>query len=315
MNADSLSPFIQFSRDEWSALKQSTPLLLTDEDLNGIRGLNERLSLVEVADIYLPLSRLLNLHVIASQNLERVTHLFLGTPAARVPYIIGIAGSVAVGKSTTARIIQKLLQHWPDHPRVDLVTTDGFLFPNHVLESRGILNRKGFPESYDVRALIEFLSAVKSGRPEVAAPVYSHLYYDIIPGKFQIVQQPDILIVEGLNVLQTPPRGGGIRGSRVFVSDFFDFSVYIDAEVEDIQKWYVERFLVLRETAFRNEESYFHRFSELNEQEAIETASSIWRQINEVNLLQNILPTKDRARLILQKGPHHEVERVRLRKI
>lgn len=310
----SVSPYVDFTRQQWAALRESTPLTLTEDDLDRLRGLNERVSMDEVVEAYLPLSRLLNLYVGATQDLHRATSTFLGEPAAKVPFVIGMAGSVAVGKSTTARILQALLMRWENHPRVDLVTTDGFLHPNAVLEERGLMNRKGFPESYDVRALLRFVADVKSGHPEVAAPVYSHLVYDILPGECQIIRQPDILILEGLNVLQTGTAPPG-HGPITFVSDFFDFSIYVDADRRDIRGWYVERFLTLRETAFQDSASFFHRYAELSEEEAREVASGIWREINEVNLVQNIEPTHDRADLILRKGPDHAVRNVKLRKL
>jgi type I pantothenate kinase len=308
------SPYVRFTREEWARLRASTPLTLTEDDLDHLRGINERIDLDEVADIYLPLSRLLNLYVAASQNLHRVSDTFLGSPAAKVPYVIAIAGSVAVGKSTTARILQALLARWPDHPQVDLVTTDGFLFPNRVLEQRGLMERKGFPESYDLRRLVRFLADVKSGQSEVHAPVYSHLTYDIVPDEEQVVRQPDIVIIEGLTVLQTGDGRGG-RPSQLFVSDFFDFSIYVDALESDIEQWYLERFLTLRETAFTDERSFFHHFAALTEDEAIEVARGIWRSINGLNLHENILPTRERARLVLEKASDHSVRAVRLRKL
>ncbi|HET6794039.1 MAG TPA: type I pantothenate kinase [Acidimicrobiales bacterium] len=310
---DGLSRFRAFTREEWARLRAATPLTLSEDDLAALRGLNDAVSLDEVADIYLPLSRLLNLYVHATQELHRASDIFLGRPAAKVPYVIGVAGSVAVGKSTTARILRALLARWPDHPRVDLVTTDGFLFPHAGLEERGLMGRKGFPESYDQRRLVEFLAAVKSGAAEVAAPVYSHVVYDIVAGERQVVRRPDIVIVEGLNVLQ-----GGLdanRPMRLFVSDFFDFSIYVDASDGDIEQWYVERFLTLRDTIFQDSGSYFHRFAELTTDEAVNTARGIWADINAVNLHQNILPTRERAHLVLEKGADHSVHRVRLRKL
>jgi len=300
--------FVHFSRSRWARLRASTPLTLTDADLADLRGINERLDLDEVATVYLPLSRLLNLQVAAAQALHQATNTFLGKPPEPVPYVLGIAGSVAVGKSTTARILQALLARWPSHPRVDLVTTDSFLHPNRVLLARGILNRKGFPESYDQHALVRFVADVKSGAAEVAAPVYSHLTYDLVPGQQVVVRRPDVLILEGLNVLQA---GGG----RLFVSDYFDFSIYVDAREADIERWYEERFLTLRETAFRDPSSYFRRYGELSVEDAVATARRIWAEINGLNLRENILPTRERARLILEKGPDHLVRGVRLRKL
>lgn len=309
-----LSPYINFTRDEWSALRNSTPLTLTEDELASLRGINDLISLDEVKEIYLPLSRLLNLYVAATQSLHEATHTFLGDSTAKVPYVIGIAGSVAVGKSTTARILQALLARWRNHPKVDLITTDGFLQPTAVLEARGLMKRKGFPESYDRRRLVKFVADVKSGEEEVTAPIYSHLIYDIIPDQVQTFHQPDIMIVEGLNVLQTGV-GSAEQASPVFVSDYFDFSIYVDADEEDIKAWYVERFLTLRRTAFRDPVSYFHRYARLSDTEARQTALKIWEEINGPNLRENILPTRNRAHLILEKGLDHSIQQVKLRKL
>lgn len=307
-----LSPYMTFSAADWGGLRASTPLSLTEGDLEQLRGLNVALSLDEVAEIYLPLSRLLNLYVGASQELYRASDTFLGKLPAKVPFIIGVAGSVAVGKSTTSRVLQTLLARWPNHPQVDLITTDGFLYPNQVLEDRGLMNRKGFPESYDRKRLLEFLARVKSGEPEVTAPVYSHLTYDVLPDEKAVVRQPDILIVEGLTVLQS---GQIDERHPVFVSDYFDFSIYVDAATRDVKDWYVERFFTLRETAFRDPRSYFKRYAELSDEEAEATASDIWSRINEKNLVENILPTRERADLILTKSAGHSVTTVRLRRL
>jgi type I pantothenate kinase len=301
------SLYLEFDRAAWARLRDATPLTLTEADLAELRGINDRVSLAEVEAIFLPLSRLLNLRVAAAQTLHRATDTFLGRPPTRTPFVIGIAGSVAVGKSTFTRILRALLARWPDHPRVDLIATDGFLLPNRVLEAGVGLARKGFPESYDVRALIQFMADVRAGDAAVHAPVYSHQAYDIVPGEFQVVDRPDILLVEGLNVLQTGDP------SRVFVSDFFDFSIYLDADEADIEAWYTERFLALRETVFRDPRSYFHRYAALDDTQAIDTAKTIWRSINGVNLRENIRPTRERARLVLEKGSDHAVRRVRLK--
>ena len=308
------SPYRTFSRDEWSRLRADTPMTLADDDLEALSGLIERVNSAEVTEIYLPLSRLINLHVQASQSLHAVTTKFLSRNDSKMPFIIGVAGSVAVGKSTMARVLQALLARWPAHPKVDLVPTDGFLLPNSALEERGLMERKGFPESFDSGRLLNFLANVKAGRRNVTAPVYSHFSYDIVPGEEITVDQPDILIVEGLNVLQParlPKDGEGIP----FVSDFFDFSIYIDAPLLVIETWYVERFLRLRETGFRDPAAYFHRYASLDDTQARARALSIWKSINEKNLLENILPTRRRADLILAKGADHAVERVELRKL
>lgn len=314
--ASTSTPFVELDRAAWSRLRDSTPLTLTEHDLQRLWGINDRLDLTEVEEVYLPLSRLLDLHISGTDRLRTVTGTFLGAPpdVSRVPFVIGVAGSVAVGKSTIARILRELLSHWPGSPRVDLVTTDGFLRPNAHLVEHGILHRKGFPESYDRRALLRFVAEVKSGAPEVHAPVYSHLTYDIVPDERITVRRPDVLIVEGLNVLQPASvRADGRQG--LAVSDFFDFSLYVDARVEDIREWYVQRFQRLRETAFRDPHSYFHRYAQLSDPEAEATAREIWATINEKNLVENVLPTRPRASLVLTKGPDHAVRRVRLRKI
>ncbi len=308
-----ISRFIEFDREQWKSLRANTPLLLNEDELTLLRGINEQVSLREVEDIYVPLSRLLNLHVAAIQHLHDARQQFLQEHSDEVPYIIGVAGSVAVGKSTFSRVLRACLARWDDHPRVDLVATDGFLYPNQTLELRGLMKRKGFPASYDQRRLLAFLAETKAGVRVVSVPVYSHLHYDIVPGMMETVRQPDILILEGLNVLQSPQAGRS--GSKLFVSDFFDFSIYLDAEDSTIERWYVERFLRLRETVFQNESSYFHRYATLSQAEAVETARNIWREINLVNLVENIRPTRERAHLILKKGEDHAVETVRLRRV
>ena len=311
---DGLSPYRIFSRAEWAERREDTPMTLKAAEVAEVRSLNDRLDMKEVEDIYLPLSRLLSLYVAATKRLFRAQQHFLRTGDAKVPYIIGVAGSVAVGKSTTARVLKALLARWPNTPRVDLLTTDGFLYPNAVLEREGLMEKKGFPESYDLPTLLRFLTDVKAGRSRVRAPVYSHLTYDVMPNEWVEVDRPDILIVEGLNVLQTgrPPKDGK---AIPYVSDFFDFSVYIDAGEEVLLQWYVDRFLTLRGTAFRNPKSYFHRYSRLTDEEAVATATSIWRRINLVNLHDNIQPTRRRADLILRKGESHLVEEVALRRL
>jgi type I pantothenate kinase len=309
-----LSPYRVFSRADWAALRADTPMTLRPDEMARLQSLHDRLDMSEVEDIYLPLSRLLSLYVAAMQRLFRVQQGFLGTEDSKMPFIIGVAGSVAVGKSTTARVLQALLARWPNVPKVDLVTTDGFLFPNAVLEREGLMERKGFPESYDLPALLRFLSDVKAGRRPVRAPIYSHLIYDVLPNRWVEIDRPDILVVEGLNVLQTgrPPKdGSGIP----YVSDFFDFSVYLDASEDLLLRWYVDRFLTLRSTAFSDRKSYFHRYSKLSDEEAVATATEIWTRINLVNLHENILPTRQRATLILRKGESHQVEEVALRRL
>lgn len=304
------TPFLSFNREQWAELRKSVPLKLTEQDLKPLLGFNEDLSLDEVSTIYLPLTRLINYYIDENLHRQTVLHRFLGRNNAKTPYIISIAGSVAVGKSTSARILQSLLSHWPTERKVDLITTDGFLYPLNKLKQDNLLQKKGFPVSYDTSKLIRFLADVKSGKSNVTAPIYSHLTYDIIPDKFNVINKPDILILEGLNVLQT----GNNKTDQTFVSDFVDFSIYVDAEEKLLKEWYIKRFLKFRESAFNDPNSYFKHYASLSKEEAIATASKIWDEINGLNLNQNILPTRERANLILKKGHNHQVELIKLRK-
>lgn len=307
-----MTPYLSFNRQQWAELRNSVPMTLSEEDLIELQGVNESLTMEEAVEIYLPLARLLNLYVAARQSRNSVLNNFLGNQESAPPFIIGIAGSVAVGKSTTARLLKALLSRWENHPKVELVTTDGFLYPKKVLNDREIMHRKGFPESYDIKRLVEFVSDVKAGKPNLEVPVYSHITYDITED-VKVVDRPDVLIIEGLNVLQSGmdyPHDP----HRVFVSDFLDFSLYVDAECDVIEQWYVERFLKFRLGAFTKPGSYFSHYTELTEKAAIEKAHSIWQSINGINLTANILPTKGRAHLILKKGQDHRVEEVLLRK-
>lgn len=311
---DALSPYRVFSRDEWATLRADTPMTLTADDLAKLQSLNDPISLDDVIAIYLPLSRLLSLYVAATQGLFKATQRFLMAEDGKVPYVIGIAGSVSAGKSTTARVLKALLSRWPNTPKVELVTTDGFLMPNAMLDAEGLMERKGFPESYDGTALIRFLADVKAGKSHVEAPVYSHLVYDVVPGETVSVDRPDILIVEGLNVL-LPNRLQKTGKPIPFVSDFFDFSIYLDADEGDLERWYVDRFMRLRDTAFRDPRSFFRKYAALNDQEAETMARGIWHSINLPNLRENILPTRPRADLVLTKGTQHRIEEVALRKL
>ncbi|TNY38771.1 type I pantothenate kinase [Thermomonospora catenispora] len=303
------TPYTALSRAQWAALGADAPLPLTAEELDSLRGLRDPIDLTEVQEIYLPLSRLLHLHFMAEGRLRETVADFLGGAVDRVPFVVGVAGSVAVGKSTVSRLLRTLLSRWPERPHVELVATDSFLHPNRVLAERGLMDRKGFPESYDRRALLEFVTAVKAGASETTIPVYSHLHYDIVPGARQTVRRPDVLILEGLNVLQPPPPGS------LAVSDFIDFSIFLDARVEHIRDWFLERLFALRRTVFTDERSYFHRYARLDQDETAAFAHRVWREINEVNLVSNILPTRARATVVLHKGRDHSVQRVSLRRI
>lgn len=309
------SPFRSFTRDEWSKLEEHPMFPISDIDLTKLKGLNEPLTLKEMEEVYIPLIRLLQIHITHYRRLHNELDEFFDNTSYRVPYIIGIAGSVAAGKSTTARVLQKLLSLTPEKPNVELVTTDGFLYSNEELTRRGIFNRKGFPESYNAKSLIAFLSAAKSGRRLLTAPVYSHLYYDVMPNEIQEIKCPDILIVEGINVLQVSKSAKDRRKKRVFVSDFFDYSIYVDARNRDLRQWFIERFFTLQETAFLNPESYFHQHANLSKEESIAFATQVWDDINLPNLEQNILPTRFRADLILEKAESHFVRGVRIRKV
>lgn len=312
--AAALSPYHRFTRSEWAALRADTPLTLSAEDLSRLRSLNDPISLEEVVAIYLPLSRLLALYVAATQGLYKATQRFLGDEGGKVPYIIGVGGSVAAGKSTLSRVMQALLSRWPNTPKVELVTTDGFLYPNSVLQSEGLLEKKGFPESYDGVKLLSFVSDVKAGERHVRAPVYSHVTYDIVPGESIVIDRPDILILEGLNVLSAN-RGTKDGRAIAFVSDFFDFTVYLHAAEADLERWFIQRFMRLRDTAFRDPSSYFRKYADLDDAQAVATARDIWTRINLRNLRENVFPTMPRASLILTKGPNHIIEEVELRKL
>ena len=309
-----VTPFVELDRQTWARLSHEIESPLTVQDIQRLRGLGDELNLDEVREVYLPLSRLLNLYIAAAGELHAATNTFLGESTTRTPFVIGVAGSVAVGKSTTARVLRELLRRWLDTPRVELVTTDGFLYPNEELERRGLMQRKGFPESYDRRRLLRFVSEVKSGAEEVRAPWYSHLTYNIVPGREVVVRRPDVLIVEGLNVL-APARTRPDGRSGLALSDFFDFSIYVDAKTSDIEQWYIQRFQSLRSGAFANPQSYFHRYASLTDDQARQTAQGIWHSINEPNLMANVLPTRGRAQLVLSKDFDHSVRRMLLRKL
>lgn len=313
MEAFPSSPYIQFSRNQWAALRDSEPMTLTYEELLTLQGIDYELSIDEVEDIYLPLSRLLSYYFNARTSRQSVLTKFLNQKSMKVPFIVGIAGSVSVGKSTTARVLQALLSRWKEDTRVSLITTDGFLYPNATLEEKGIMLKKGFPQSYDIKTLLKFVTDLKAGKRNIRVPKYSHLIYDIIPNEYQVIDQPDILILEGLNVLQSGMDYPNEK-PRIFVSDFVDFSIYVDADEQKLEEWYISRFMKFRKGAFTNPDSYFHSFAKLADKNAINTAKTIWREINRKNLRKNILPTRERASLILHKGEGHAVDYVRLRK-
>ena len=306
--------FLQIPRDRWASYRHDTPLTLSGAEVERLKGQNHPVSMEEVESIYLPLSRLLSLFVAANQELHSVTSRFLGERMGRVPYIIGVAGSVAVGKSSTSRLLQALLSRWPNHPRVELITTDGYLYPNKVLEAQGLMARKGFPESYDLRALVQFLADLKAGKPALQVPIYSHRHYDVIANDMQVVDQPDIVIVEGINVLQVGTRKDR-RSARMYVSDFFDFSIYVDAPETMISQWYLQRFMMFRDKARNDPSAFFNRFATLSDEAALEFARGVWTQTNQTNLRKNIMPFRERARLILEKGQDHSVQQVWLRRL